>query len=118
MVVQRLVVDDEYVITDKDLRIHVRVARDLLENPSFDLVGWYIDYLSQQDMYGRSQEDGHTRSCCWHSHDYEECINTSEALNQSMSGLALESDHDSEGSEYDDLPDLIPLDDTQDEDNS
>lgn len=69
-VCQRGIVRNEYLITDKDLQTHVAVPRSLLEDHTFDLVGWYIQYLSQLDLY---KSDWPRNRCCATRHSYTGC---------------------------------------------
>ena len=121
-VCQSVLVDDQYVITDKDLKIHVPIGRDLLENPSFDLVGWYINYLSQRELYMRKKRTNTLHECS-KNHSFTGCRNDGQGTG--LGSVDDESDHGSmpdlesadahdeldEETWVDDLPDLIPLPD-------
>jgi hypothetical protein len=101
-VCQCVVIKDEYLITDKDLRLHVRISRTLLENPTFDLVGWYIKYLSQHELATSqiANEIEPEKHCCSSSHVYVGCSQPKPL------GAAEASASDPEDSVDDDLPNL------------
>ena len=113
---QRVTCREEFLITDKDLRIHVTIPRDRLEDQTFDLVGWYIEFLSRRELYYPSAQ---TRSnsvdsradspCCPHDHLYVGCSQPdSEDQNPGAEGLIDHNDH-VEADVYDDMPDLEPV---------
>ena len=108
-VCQCIAVSDEYIITDKDLRTHVRIHRDCLEDPSFDLVGWYIEYLSQRDLYEQENDRRPTCRECTGGHSFVGCSNAP------MMPIPKVVD-ESSGLDDDDCPDLIPLSDDNDSD--
>ena len=102
---------DEYMIVDRDLGYQTRIHRDQLEDPSFDLIGWYIHVLAQRRQLdwitGHSNvPDGHS---CPATHAFQRCSQTDEASNH-------ESTADQPGEEsQDDLLDLIALTDDSDD---
>jgi RNase H-like domain found in reverse transcriptase/Reverse transcriptase (RNA-dependent DNA polymerase)/Integrase zinc binding domain/Retroviral aspartyl protease/Zinc knuckle len=111
-------VGNEYVITDKDIRRLVRVSQSLLEDPSFDLVGWYIDFLSQRNLYGRQVNTTNTSSCCESNHQFVGCIGDIQIDEQSNLEPTSESPPALDEPEYDDLPGLEPVTDDSDDEES
>ena len=116
---QRVTCREEYLITDKDLQIHVTIPRAKLEDQTFDLVGWYIEFLSQKELYYPSQTrsnsvDSRAGSlCCPHDHLYVGCSQPdSEDQNSGAEGLTDHSDQ-VEADVYSDLPDLEPVADDE-----
>ena len=112
-VCQRKVVPDEYIITDKDLRIHVRIPQSALENPSFDLVGWYIAYLSSRDLYGSQDLGASTRRCCTGDHPPVGCTRNARDTHLGAPEPSIAFEKDEEG-----RPDLIALSDDSDADSA
>ena len=102
---------DEYMILDRDLGYQTRIHRDQLEDPSFDLIGWYIQVLNQRRqldwMTGRDDVPDH--HICPATHAFQGCNQAEE-----VSGYESTADQLGEGSQ-DDLPDLIAL--TEDSDD-
>ena len=109
-VCQRVVASNDYLITDKDLRRFVPIPQVLLENPSFDLVGWYISYLSQLDMYDLKAKKVRTRSCCSSSHKFVGCNSKPMTYNW-LASNALPAAVNASEPMPDDLPGLISLSD-------
>ena len=88
------------VITDKDTRFHVQIPQASLEYPSFDLVGWFVEHLALKEQHELTNSPIIEQHCCEGIHSLIGC------------GQSLEHDSESEvtdNSEYDDLPDLIPI---------
>ena len=100
-VCQRTVVSDEYIITDKDLRSHVKIPRAKLETPSFDLVGWYIQYLSQRDLYEGDGLIAPPQHSCSGGHSYVKC--SDEPQEATYPDLISMSDDSDAGSDVDPL---------------
>ena len=115
-VCQRNVVTEEYVITDKDLRVHVRIRRTMLENEFFDLVGWYIDYLSQRNLYAQGGIDVPPHYSCMSGHSNVGCSNGPHDVHSDDSGSDDEIDavSDHSGGREEDYPHLISLSDDSD----
>ena len=113
---QRVTCREEFLITDKDLRIHVNIPRDKLEDQTFDLVGWYIEFLSQKELYypntqtrSNSVDSRAGSPCCLHDHLYVGCSHPdSEDQNSGTESLIDHSDP-VEADIYDDLPNLEPV---------
>jgi Zinc knuckle len=109
-VCQRTGVKEEYMIKDKDLRLHVSLPQTLLEDPNFDLVGWYIDYLSQQDwaISQAANEVEPEEHRCSSAHVFVGCSHP-----DAMS--PRESSENTAESIDDEVPDLEPPDESEDE---
>ena len=90
---------NEYQIVDADLKCQVKIARSLLEEPLFDLIGWYMHYLSTISQHDWRIEEPHT---CPEDHPFHGC--SKEDL------VETQEDHD-------DLPELQTVsNDSDDED--
>ena len=48
--------DEDYVVRDFELELDVPITRTSLMNPDFDLVGWYRDYLDENQHYHTQYE--------------------------------------------------------------
>lgn len=128
-VCQRNIFKEEYIVTNKDLRIHICLSRDKLEDSSFNIVGWYLEVLRERNLYPSKKEVGPTGSCCLRDHVFVGCSHletdnpVSESTNESVTDsnyddlpdlLAVDND---EEEEFDDLPDLYPLSDDEESDD-
>ena len=100
-VCQRTMVSEEYIIMDKDLRSHVKITRANLETPSFDLVGWYIRYLSQRDFYVEDSLIVPPQYSCSGGHSFASCSN--EPQEDTYPDLISVSDDLDAGSDVDPL---------------
>ena len=107
---------EEYLITDKDLWIHVIIPRNKLEDQTFDLVGWYIEFLSQRKLYYPSNEtrtssvDSRAGSpCCSCNHLYVGCSQLeSEDQCFSIEDL-MDPSNPARTEDDDDILDLVPV---------
>ena len=63
-VCQQKAVPSEYVIMDKDMKFHVWISQALLEYPSFDLVGWFIEQLAQKELCELENSPKIKQCCC------------------------------------------------------
>ena len=100
-------------MTDKDIMIHVKIPQSLLEDPSFDLVGWYIEFLSLQDIHEYKNQLLFPVHRCPNNHLPAECGLA--ATVHDLKPAHFHPEEDDEGG--DDLPDLILLSDSEDEDD-
>ena len=109
----------EYVITDKDQKFHTRITQAELEDPRFDLVGWYVDILdrrSQRAIGDECDSSPHLFVGCSQP-DQESEGDGNESVYDDLPGLEpLFDDEGLDDPEYDDLPDLDPLSDDEDDD--
>ena len=102
-----------YSIDDEDLEITTLIAEEMLENPTFDLVGWYRNELDEGDLYNKVytnttlQLQGTEQS----DSSYLEQSKFSDA--ESILSVLLDMfDQDSDqNSDLDQLPDLQPVSD-------
>ena len=107
----------EYVITDKDQKFHTRITQAELEDPRFDLVGWYVDVLGRRSQYPTGDE------CDSSPHLFVGCSqpdqasedDENESVYDDLPSLEPLSDDEADDPEYDDLPGLDPLSDDEDE---
>ena len=102
---------NEYTILDQDLDILVPIPSSSLENPSFDLVTWYRLYLDKRGIFKR-------RYSVTHLQTYE--VKPMAEIGVAMKELHVEFEHSTEvetGSVNDDLPDLLPVSDSDDEED-
>ena len=109
---------DEYFITDLDLNLVTRIRKAWLEEPDFDLVGWYRELVYQRghfefqyydthwEMYGQPKvevpvSDDNAQCCttCTTHHEFLPCH---------VSGEEDLPEPKAEDSEWDDLPELEP----------
>ena len=52
-----------YVISDVDLEVDTNVPRGWLEEPTFDLVGWYRQHLDQHELFEQRYYESNRESC-------------------------------------------------------
>jgi hypothetical protein len=50
-----------YVIIDEDLQLKLEIDRSLLENPHFNLIGWYQDQIKENGMFYTNYIELHKR---------------------------------------------------------
>ena len=94
-----------HLIVDRDRNSQVEVPTASLDDPSFDLIGWYMQHLSSQWVNGRDEEGSSSPHECSQTHLSSGCI-----------GLKEESSPE-HTEEDDDLPDLLTLsNDSEDDD--
>ena len=100
---------DEYMIVDRDLGYQTRIHRDQLEDPAFDLIGWYIHVLAQRSQFDWMSGYGNVPEphSCPATHTLQGC-NPADNTNSQESEMG-------EGSQ-DDLPELIALSEDSDDD--
>ena len=104
----------DYTIRDDDLDLLVSVPKSRLEEPSFDLVGWYKQYLDQRDLFQRRYLKNHIQVYVRSAEEVSP-VTTSEP---DQLDIEFEYPTDEEyDSEFEDLPPLIPLSDSEDEDD-
>ena len=94
---------------DRDLRHQIKIPTSSLEDPLFDLIGWYMQHLSRPQEVSSDDDAPNLHSGSPQAHALVGCI-----LEESS------SDDDKETSpidEYDDIPDLLTLsNDSEDDD--
>ena len=92
----------------------VSVTRSRLEEPSFDLVGWYKQYLDQRDLFQRRYKKNHIQIYALRAKEAPPIIMSE--LNEL--GIEFEYPADEEyDPELSDLPGLLPLSEDEDEDD-
>jgi hypothetical protein len=106
---------EEFTVVDRDLGYQTRVRRDQLEDPMFDLIGWYMQVLAQRRRFNWATEHDDTTAGDTHScqadHSFEDC-----SLTAGPSNLEPAMEAPDEGSQ-DDLPELLALSDDSDDDD-
>ena len=127
----------KYVINDVDLEITVDVQKAWLEDPDFDLVSWYRRYLSQRGFFEYKYFDMHQKSylkrvvddekvCGCRSHEFQSCVGSETVaegddipvLEPALTVDDLFEEKSVEGNtELDDVPELLPLSDSDDSDD-
>ena len=129
VVCPRNLVKNKYIVTDKDAKIHVEISGANLEDASFDIVGWYINVLKEQNLYPSGARVRLEGSCCRNDHVFVGCSSlekaspTMESSNENVDDYTHNDLPDllrvpDEGEEeFDDLPDLLPLSDDEDSDD-
>jgi hypothetical protein len=123
--------EEHYTVLDRDLKYQCYVPKSLLENPTFDLVEWYSQYLDERSLFRKSYSETHLLRYpadislkAEFSNELEDLeiefeFNTdveTESGDDDLPDLIPLSDSEDEGEDNDDLPDLIPLSDSEDED--
>ena len=103
---------DEFMIVDRDLGYQTRIHRDQLEDPSFDLIGWYMQVLVQRRQFDwmtryNDVPDSHS---CQASHAFQECSQAYDAIGHESPAEQQEEN------DLDDLPGLIALSEDSDDD--
>ena len=99
-----------YLIDDRDMKSMVEISVSSLEDPSFDLIEWYMQSLSNQ--WAARQEENETDSHeCHHTHMLTSCI---------MENSSDSDDGEAEApipNDDDEIPDLQSVtDDSEDDD--
>jgi RNase H-like domain found in reverse transcriptase/Integrase zinc binding domain/Reverse transcriptase (RNA-dependent DNA polymerase)/Retroviral aspartyl protease/Zinc knuckle len=111
-----------YMVVDRDLRHHEEVEESVLEDPLFDLIGWYMQKIAQRQAYDLSnesmgqpsQEMPHT---CVRNHPVAECSNnpTRHQPTVNLNTPAEDGNQDTD----EDMPGLQAVSDSEDsEDDS
>ena len=94
-----------HLIVDRDMNSQVEVPNSSLDDPSFDLIGWYMQYLSSQWVNRRDEEETSSPHECPQTHLSSSCIGMKEERSPEPT------------TDDDDLPDLLTLsDDSEDDD--
>jgi hypothetical protein len=86
---------DQYLIIDVDLEVDTSLPKAWLEDPTFDLVGWYRQHLDQHELFEQRYYETHRESCllvkppnsdekhtCCFSHELRGCPKTKESTEQ------------------------------------
>ena len=100
----------QYLIDDRDLRILVKVSASKLEDPTFDLVGWYMTHLANEYTQDQLRQNPVIPHTCPDSHHMFECPTSHLKENPRDRHWGLE-----EGKN--EMPYLMALSDDADDDN-
>ena len=100
-----------YLIDDRDMRSMVEIPVSSLEDPLFDLIGWYVENLASQWSARQEGDSSNSPHECPQSHLFAGCIRKESSSNDEGEAEAPTDD--------DDIPDLqsISMTDESEEDD-
>ena len=110
----------ELLIEDKDLGSQIEISESLLEDPLFDLIGWYMQYLERQRLsvphVGEADlpSGATSQHRCSSRHQFVGCSRWPTTAEDHWQDE--ESSVASATGKHDDLPDLIALSNSDDSD--
>ena len=99
-----------YLIDDGDMRTMVEIPASHLENPSFDLIEWYMQSLSNH-WAARQEEDTLDSHECPQTHIFTDCVMEESSSSDDGAAEAPILDDD------DEIPDLQSVTDDSEDDN-
>ena len=109
----------EYLVLDRDLGYQTKIEVEVLEEPTFDLIGWYMQELARQakfdwldecvDSYDEDEDDSSSDDShhCSHDHELAECSKNVESSKESTNAETTQATGGSTDEIYDDLPALL-----------
>ena len=107
-----------YKIDDEDLEITTLIAAETLENPTFDLVQWYQNELDEGELYN----EAYTKSILQEKEQSASSDSEPSEFSDAESVLSVLLDMFDEdldqNSDFDELPELQPVSDTDSDDES
>jgi hypothetical protein len=115
----------EYLIVDRDLHYQVRIPKSMLDDRSFDLIGWYMQKLCQRNVTLQLERDADLLNGDGHSDTSTEvhrCLDTHPFVGCSQVDGSEPSESDIPASAEDepvddDCPDLQSISDDSDDEN-
>ena len=100
-----------YLIDDRDMRTMVEIPVSSLEDPAFDLIGWYMKSLSDQWAARQEENDSDLPHECPRTHMFAGCIKEGSSSSDEGENGAPTNDDD------DEIPDLQTVsNDSEDDD--
>ena len=97
----------EYVINDIDLEVFPQLPKAWLEEPLFNLVGWYRQYIDETEIFERKYPDSHLgipcpKIACTAAQEYYHCAQSSNPQLDNCSLMPVKNEDTTE--DYIDYP--------------